>query len=227
MAHVPLDICRPPSLDTINRTFRNIDLAIDSQVQQIEELTRRVSRFNIDALDVALRGPISSSRNRYRHDTSGSINTSGGDDRGLFSRTQVTPSIAASTAAALNAERNALRLKNALAKVRTKPLKNNTAVEPTKRIPTLESLQKPDPRTTSGQAGSPSVSSSPDTSVEISGDRSDSENQRRHTRQSQHAKPVKLGKTHTRVPSSITNFDWGPLPKVGTASSLPFDIQPR
>ncbi|KAI9452912.1 hypothetical protein HD554DRAFT_2032310, partial [Boletus coccyginus] len=41
---------RPPSLDTVNRTFRNIDIAIDQQKQQVPQLRRRMARLEISGV---------------------------------------------------------------------------------------------------------------------------------------------------------------------------------
>ncbi|KAF8135179.1 hypothetical protein EV363DRAFT_1123762, partial [Boletus edulis] len=77
---------RPPSLDTVNRTFRNIDVAVDQQKQEISRLRHRMMKFEI----------------------SGSV---GARDRLAVSSSKrplnVTPNVAITTAAALNAERSA------------------------------------------------------------------------------------------------------------------------
>ena len=54
---------------------------------------------------------------------------------------EVTPSVAASTAAALNAERSAQRLKNALSQIRKEPVVNRQVIESNATAPTLESLR--------------------------------------------------------------------------------------
>lgn len=218
---------RPPSLDTINRTYRNIDMAIESQTQQIEELTRRVSKFNIETLDAALHHGTPSKLRHRQHpvleeDESASTACLRGKDP--LQRSQVTPSIAASTAAALNAERNALRLKNALAKARKEPLLNTRASKPAHQTPTIESLTNSPPLPS--VHGSDMMSNASLSSSVYSHDGRGSLD-RRASRQSRHTNSVKLGKTHTRVPSSISNFDWGPLPGAAPMTTLPVNIRPE
>lgn len=210
---------RPPSLDTINRTYRNIDIAIKMQTNHIDELATRVAKLKVDVDDVdsVLHGSKSSSRRgsaelpgplaRQRRIT---------EDENDRLRVPVSPSVAASTAAALNAERNALRLKNALFKARKEPLLNRQAIDAAaSRVPTLENMRK-----ATGPDGSKPWLGSLDIATEYV---HDVEPQRR-TRSTKHDKPVKLGRTHHRVPSDIKTFDWGPLPSAKPITSLPVDI---
>lgn len=216
---------RPPSLDTINRTYRNIDLALESQTQQIEALTARVAKLDIDMFSSPRRRSV-----RENGSVSSVTSNGEGDNKKTGFRPQVTPSIAASTAAALNAERSAQRLKTALFNARKIPLLNTQAVEPVKRVPTLDSLSKPASSnfldSESGRERATSLESSEDYSrdrdTEGGGDI-----QRRPSRQFAHQKSVKLGKTTAQVPSSIVSFDWGPLPKAQPMSTLPSDIRPK
>lgn len=100
---------RAPSLDTINRTYRNIDLAIQQQANDVAQLTSRVSKLKLttplkaSTRDPRLPDPVS--RRPYN----------------------VTPHVAVTTAAALNAERSAQKLKRALLAVRKEPLLNTKA----------------------------------------------------------------------------------------------------
>ena len=198
-------------------------MAIESQAQQIEELTRRISKFNLDSLDAALHGSPSKFRRQHATDGEESASTAGLRGKGTLRGSQVTPSIAASTAAALNAERNALRLKNALAKARKVPLLNTQASKPVRQTPTIESLTRSPSQPLPGGDLMSSVSTS--SSVYTHDSRTSLD--RRASRQTRHTNSVKLGKTHTRVPSSISNFDWGPLPKVAPMTSLPVSIRPE
>ncbi|TFK82700.1 hypothetical protein K466DRAFT_666322 [Polyporus arcularius HHB13444] len=109
---------KPPSLDTINRTYRNIDLAIEQEEEDVSNLAERLS-----TLEVSSKSPLLSFTTATR-------------DRRLPDRNQrvgreVTPNIAASTAAALNAERSAQKLKRALLNARKQPLLNTKAVDAT------------------------------------------------------------------------------------------------
>ncbi|TFK40216.1 hypothetical protein BDQ12DRAFT_602582 [Crucibulum laeve] len=102
---------RAPSLDTINRTYRNIDLAIQQQSADVSDLASRISKLKISGSSSGLitrdaRLPDVVSKRPYN----------------------VTPHVAITTAAALNAERSANRLKRALLSVRKEPLLNTKAV---------------------------------------------------------------------------------------------------
>ena len=106
--------CRAPSLDTINRTYRNIDVALQQQVDDVIQLAARISKLTIKnpgtlksqhpARDARLPDAVVS-RRPYN----------------------VTPHVAVTTAAALNAERSAHKLKRALLAARKEPLLNTKA----------------------------------------------------------------------------------------------------
>ncbi|KAH9481729.1 hypothetical protein JR316_0006256 [Psilocybe cubensis] len=125
--------CRPsvkaPSLDTINRTFRNIELAIDQQADEVSRLATRISK-----LDMAEKSSSVSRRDARLPDAAG---------RRVH---DIIPDVAATTAAALNAERSAQRLKNALLAVRKEPLLNNTVAQ---APPALYAFQTPQKSSTS------------------------------------------------------------------------------
>ncbi|OCH90355.1 hypothetical protein OBBRIDRAFT_755181 [Obba rivulosa] len=108
---------KAPSLNTINRTYRNIDLAIEQEADKVSELTHRVAKLKLDRKGT----PPREGRDRERR------------SQGLY---EVTPHVAMSTAAALNAEMTAQKLKNALLAARKEPLLNTQAVDatPTRRI---------------------------------------------------------------------------------------------
>lgn len=103
--------CRAPSLDTVNRTYRNIDHAIDSQADEVAKLSLR-----IDQLDISAPGIPKDTRDARLPDymTKRPYN--------------VTPPVAVTTAAALNAERSAQRLKKTLLALRKEPLLNTKAI---------------------------------------------------------------------------------------------------
>ena len=132
-------------MDTISRTYRNIDLAIERQNAQIANLTERVARLKLledGPYKHASRrsfGSRNSSFNGIDADTT--LNGRQRDDtREKENIRGVSPTVAASTAAALNAERSAQRLKNVLTKIRKEPLVNRQAVESNMSAPTLDSL---------------------------------------------------------------------------------------
>ncbi|KAF8072174.1 hypothetical protein FPV67DRAFT_1371218, partial [Lyophyllum atratum] len=94
---------RAPSLDTINRTYRNIDLAIHQQSHQITHLKKRVAKLRIHT-------PTSTSKSTSSSSPM-SMSRIGARDARLPDPVQrpynVTPHVAVTTAAALNAERSA------------------------------------------------------------------------------------------------------------------------
>ncbi|KAJ7183117.1 hypothetical protein C8R46DRAFT_1307063 [Mycena filopes] len=105
---------RAPTLDTLNRTFRNMDIALDNQTSDVEKLTARVAKLNMKT--GSRNGHATSTRDARLPDP--------------ISRQRpfnVTPHIAVTTAAALNAERSAHKLKRALLSVRKEPLLNTQA----------------------------------------------------------------------------------------------------
>lgn len=211
-----LNCFRPPSLDTINRTYRNIDMAIKAQTNHIEELVSRVAKLKVDEVN----SPANSASASPRRGTPelsisrvGKFSAETNDDR---TRIPVSPSVAASTAEALNAERSALRLKNALLKMRKEPLLNTQAVDATSRAPTLESARKAVTQEAGGKHWLGSL--------DLAGDYMHDAGHRGRMRNTKHENSAKLGKTHTRVPSDIKAFDWGPLPSAKPLTSLPVSL---
>ncbi|GLB40668.1 putative nuclear pore complex [Lyophyllum shimeji] len=107
---------RAPSLDTINRTYRNIDLAIQHQSAEVAQLKKRMARLQLSARSSpASASPTPSpSRDPRLPDP-------------IARPYNVTPHVAVTTAAALNAERSASKLKRALLATRKEPLLNTRA----------------------------------------------------------------------------------------------------
>ena len=209
-------------MDTINRTYRNIDVALEAQNKSIEALIMRVTKLDINDISSALHGK-QTNKPKEQNAFVKSINaTLKKEDEGKkpASRNNVTPSVAAWTAATLNAERSALRLKNALAKAREEPLLNTQAIKPVKQVPTLENLKTHKTESSLGDAGI-EIPPLPDSQPPDNSN----EHARRSTRSiTHHAKPVKLGQTPSKPNSSIASFDWGPLPPTKPLSSLPFNL---
>jgi len=106
---------RAPSLDTINRTYRNIDIAIQQQADDVTKLTSRISKLTIKS---------SRSPKLQYHPTRDARLPDAIVSRRPYN---VTPHVAATTAAALNAERSAHKLKRALLAARKEPLLNTKA----------------------------------------------------------------------------------------------------
>ncbi|KAF8150734.1 hypothetical protein B0H34DRAFT_801662 [Crassisporium funariophilum] len=118
---------RAPSLDTINRTYRNIDIAIQQQGDEISRLAGRISKLNVKDINESPSSPRDSRL----------------PDAGARRPFNVTPNVAVTTAAALNAERSAQRLKRALLAVRKEPLLNIKAAVAPKAPLAFKTPQKP------------------------------------------------------------------------------------
>ncbi|KAM5544595.1 hypothetical protein V8D89_001493 [Ganoderma adspersum] len=219
---------KPPSLDTINRTYRNIDAAIDQEEDDLANLTERIARLELTSQTTTL---FSSSPSVRDHRLPDRNNQRVGRE--------VTPNIAASTAAALNAERSAQKLKQALLSARKQPLLNTKAVDaiPPEREGKKAVLQ-PDsglnagtafaaglnggiPAPTSGSGPSTpqwsaqvgwsmppfKLDSSSSPTAGLGGGRS------RGGREKQHAKPIQLNQAaKTTLPPPPAGFSWGPVP---------------
>ncbi|KAH9902536.1 hypothetical protein C8Q73DRAFT_634146 [Cubamyces lactineus] len=109
---------KPPSLDTINRTYRNIDRAIEQEEEDVSNLADRVAQLDMNSHSRSILGfSASTARDKRLPDRTDRVGR------------EVTPNIAASTAAALNAERSAQKLKRALLSARKEPLLNTKAVD--------------------------------------------------------------------------------------------------
>ncbi len=220
----------------MNRTYRNIDLAIEDQTERIATLVSRVAKLNLSPLETgSFHSPARrNTRGRFslNDDDDGHSATSNDGKRSwsghALYRPDVTPSIAASTAAALNAERSAQRLKLALSRARTAPLLNTQAVEPALPAPSLDNLQR-SLASSSGQLAS--VSFPTNDSLEFddldsdAAQASSAELRTARQRKSSHQKSVQLGRTHQRVPSTITSFDWGPMPAPKPMTQLSSDLR--
>ncbi|KAH8991372.1 hypothetical protein EDB86DRAFT_2936304 [Lactarius hatsudake] len=204
---------KPPSLDTINRTSRNIDLAIRQQTVDVSALSARVSKLNLDS------GSPLGTPSRTR-------------ERDVVRRPlDVTPHVASTTAAALNAEQSAHRLKEALLAVRTEPLLNTQAahakpaprafdtpqkpsVDPTPSAPASKGFSTPFMLPPLGAGAGPS--SSPPTSAS-----------RRGGTQKYHSKSVPLKSAPTGGTPPKPSFDWGPLPGIKPMTTLSSDLRSK
>lgn len=241
----------PPSIDTLNRAYRNIEVAVSQQAHQVSRLSSRVAKLDIHSVRSPGRSSLSK---RSPEDV-----TSTASQRTV----QVTPNIAAATAAALNAERAAQRLKTALLSVRKQPLLNTQALhappppsafaEPPEKQewtpPPPSFFQSQASASTSSVASSPSkpLGSVPDTSTwslppfqlpessESPASPSRSHNREAGTSPSllrqrggatkMHQKPLQPKKsTTTPVPPPPANFSWGPLPGVVPMTKLSTNV---
>jgi len=213
---VGLTIRRAPSLDTINRTYRNIDIAIEQQTEDVNRLATRIAKINLAAV------PNSPSRRDARLP----------DPYGPRKPNNITENVAVTTAAALNAERSAQRLKKALLAVRKEPLLNTTAVNAPKAPRDTPSKAGPG----AGFAGllTGSLFSEPPATVPELNIKDLPEDKFDPTASHAHGAVRRAGKTkssHTPAPKSSgapgataigpgpppsaaapISFDWGPLP---------------
>ncbi|PPQ95721.1 hypothetical protein CVT26_008364 [Gymnopilus dilepis] len=121
---------RPPTLDTINRTYRNIELTIEQQSEDIAELASRIEKLKI--------------KERFASSAGNEEELAGLGRRRPYN---VTPNVAVTTAAALNAERSAHRLRKALLSVRKEPLLNKKVLEAPPAPMAYKTPQKPKDKT--------------------------------------------------------------------------------
>ncbi|KAH9974839.1 hypothetical protein BJV74DRAFT_888917 [Russula compacta] len=208
---------KAPSLDTINRTSRNINLAIRQQSVDVSALSSRIAKLNVDG------GSPSSTPSRAR-------------ERDIVRRPlDVTPHVASTTAAALNAEQAAHHLKEALLAVRTQPLLNTQAVNARPAPRAFDSPQKPggDLGSGTGSLGGALFSTPftlPPLSVSESMGRGASPPGslgRRCPTQKHHAKSVPLKSTPTAGTTPKPAFDWGPLPGIKPMTTLSSDLRSK
>ena len=209
---------RAPSLDTINRSYQNIDKIIREKSDQVSDLTARISKLN--AKDVAASNPRDSRLG----------------DSGSGRPYHVTPDVAVTTAAALNAERSAQRLKKALLAVRTEPLLNTKAAStPNMLLQTPQKLSNQPsafpallpPSSMPDWTSLPEDNFNPNASP-LPQSRRGGGGQRKHP-----SVPLKRStvssETFTSTPTA-PSFDWGPLPNFpspGTAkTTMPMAFVP-
>lgn len=188
---------RAPSLDTINRTYRNIDIAIGQQADDVASLASRISQ-----LDLSTSLDLPSARDPRLPDRA----------KRPFN---VTNPVAITTAAALNAERSAQKLKHALLATRKEPLLNTTAVSAPAPPTAFKTPQKLGPATNLGF-------STPDNSHLVGFDFPDESSREISPSGSRRGAGFKRNNIARSVKRSPGNaaaqgppapaFDWGPLP---------------
>jgi nucleoporin NUP159 len=152
----------------------------------------------------------------------------------------VTPHVASTTAAALNAEQAAHRLKEALLAVRTQPLFNTQAANARPAPRAFDTPPRPGadlgssgsslggglfstpftlpPLNASASSDSASRGASPPVSL---GRRNSSQTQKHH------AKSVPLKSTPTAGTPSKPAFDWGPLPGIKPMTTISSDLRSK
>lgn len=238
-------------MDTLNRTYHNIDIAITQQEDDVDRLTARVSSLH-----------LTPSQGEPRRDSRLPMDLK---DTHAKRPINVTPNVAVTTAAALNAERAAQRLKGALLRVRKEPLLNVQAVGSSAPALEFNTPQKPLalPEPTSSQSpfslnlpswnpvpgaalpspapsgfssspqtpqwGSPAFHpESPDSPTPM---HSASLRQRGSSSNKLHAKPLAIkrspGPSTPSVPPPPAGFSWGPLPGVVPMKTLSADVRKK
>ncbi|KZP27408.1 hypothetical protein FIBSPDRAFT_731087 [Athelia psychrophila] len=206
---------RPPSLDTINRTYRNIDIAVEHQGDQIAHITSRMKKLK--TTHIASR---SNARDLRLPDPRRPYNTA--------------PSVVVNAANALNGEVSAQRLKRALLSARQQPLLNTKADSAPAAPLAFATPQKAfgikeESTTPSLGYGFDSFSDLEEPWNPASFDESPLQDlgpRRRMMGGSRHGPSPKLKKLPASGPSPsgspAPSFDWGPLPIVTPAKTLPF-----
>ena len=222
------NLYRPPSLDTINRTYRNIGIAVAQQAEDVSRIAERLSNLDLKSVQP----------NRTAMDFKSSPSKRNAD---------VTPNVAATTAAALNAERAAQKLKSALSRVRKQPLLNQQAASapspPSDFIGAQKANQAQDIPTgefrvdsSSWNSGLPSTPGQPHTSARgrppfqgPDGSSSPSPSHGHGARHFKHQKPVALKKSPGATVTTTTppGFTWGPLPGVTPMKTLSSDVRKK
>jgi nucleoporin NUP159 len=187
-------------VDTLKRTYRNIDIAIDQQERDVAELASRMARLNLTSV-------------------TNTTMTSKDLSELMRSRLNITPHVATTTAAALNAERSAQKLKHALIS-RRKPLLNASAAS------TLDiGAKKPD-----GLSLDPSIDSNWNSPkfqpVDTPSPPSSLPTRRTAGSGSKyHQKPILPKRSSPGQVAPAPNFDWGPLPSVTPMTNLSVDVR--
>jgi nucleoporin NUP159 len=214
----PLTPFRAPSLDTVNRTSRNINLAIRQQSVDVSSLSSRIAKLNLEG------GSPSGTPSRRERDI-------------LRRPLDVTPHVASTTAAALNAEQAAHRLKEALLAVRAQPLLNTQAANAKPAMRVFDTPQKlPDANLgSSGGSFGGGIFSTPLPLPQLNASESAgkgasppvSAGRRSTTTQKYHAKSVPLKSTPTTGTTPKHSFDWGPLPGIKPMTTIASDLRSK
>jgi nucleoporin NUP159 len=228
---------KAPSLDTVNRTFRNIDISITQQSGDVAKLQQRMSKLDISS-------NVLGSRDKRLLES------------GVKKPAAVIPHVAVTTAAALNAERSAQKLKRALLAVRKEPLLNNKVASkpaPTSFLTPSRAAVKQEPNTPTPisfislpSSALPAFNTptftkggwSPETSINYddstSYTTSSSRRPQRTPRHGSSAKSAAMLKSESleasptpapKAPAAV--FDWGPLPIITPKTTLSADVRPK
>lgn len=143
---------RPPTIDTINRTYRNIEIALEQQSDEVSRLASRISHLKVDesGAPVAPSTPARGSSAQYE-----------GTLQSQQRPYNISTSVAETTAAALNGERSAARLKKILLRVRKEPLLNTQVLNAPPPTLAYDTPRKPSTSTFGASAFDSSAFSKP------------------------------------------------------------------
>lgn len=212
---------KAPTLDTINRTYRNIDIAISQQMEDINALSSRMSKLDLKSFQ---KSKPSSTRDRRLPDKA---NRGGG-------AVNITSSIAAAAATALNEERSAYQLKKALLIIRDKPLLNAKASTTRSTRTEFETPQRlaggsfyPADSATMTSLPPLPVTLPPSTSPSTLSSNGGNRRAKHHAKSAWSTKKPEGESSPSPAPAT---FDWGPPPtSIRTQKSphsLPFSLVP-
>lgn len=210
-------------MDTINRTYRNIDIAIDYQAQQVALMTSRLKKLKMPPNQFSSH-PLN--RDKRLPDPKGKPN------KPLY--------LTRPACDALNSERSAHKLKVALLSVREQPLLNTIAavapaaplafITPTKP---LTKVQSPsfnfdlEPYPLPESALLPTFNSTAFDESQLQGTDRRAAHLGVGRGKNHHAPSVKSKRYNPSLASAASpppaaNFDWGPLPVIPQKTGLPF-----
>jgi nucleoporin NUP159 len=206
-------------LDTINRTYRNIDTAIARQMEDINKLSSRMSKLDLKSFQ---KSKPFSTRDKRLPDRS----NKGGK------AVNITSSIAATAATTLNAERSAYKLKKVLLNYRDKPLLNAKASTTASTRVEFKTPQKLDGGLFNSASGTlmtprppPPIAFPTTTSPSPSSISGGNRRAKHHAKSAWSSKKPEGESSPSPAPAT---FDWGPPPpSVGgqkTLTSLPFSL---
>lgn len=204
-------------MDTINRTYRNIDIAVNYQAEQVALLTTRLKKLKV------------SSNKQLSH-------LSTRDSRLPDAKRPYKPpqSVINSATNALNGEIAAQKLKQALPSVRQQPLLNTQAV--TAPAPPIvfttpkKLIVKAEPQTPNlGFDIPPFPPSDAWKPAAFAESQLNESGPQRRLAKNSYSSNIKLKRTPVSSPSPPSSsqsppvsFDWGPLPVIAPKKGLPF-----
>lgn len=208
----------------INGTCNHLEEAIEQNEDVIEELSKRTAHLSLE---------LAPRRSKWDQRT---------PDDDAKQRGETTPNFAVSTAAALNAEMSANKLKRALLAARKEPMLNTEAAKkmPAAQdymVPVKEEPQTPPQLSTYCFRRPPDLhlilrcaafTGTPDDSFSPSSDDYSPHGQRRPKGGKFHQPPIHLKKSVSPTPPPASTFNWGPLPSVtppAPTNALPFDLK--